>query len=695
MVCVHGFGTGSVFMDLVSFHAAHLHDELGVNVAAIVLPVHGARKPNRLSGEQFLGFDLMNSVHGITQAVWDVRRLLTWVRGQTADGVGVFGVSLGGLITALVAALETDLDMALAGVPMIDFPTLISHHAPLHLRLRSIEHHILDGTAQDVHRVVSPLAMPPVAPARCTGDLRGARRPSRDHGTGPSALGALGRARDVLVPRQPRRLPVVGQGLAVRRLDAGLERTGGMSGQEQAGSDLPGGGRPATFNLADLFELVAHEVPDAEAVVVGSRRLTYAELDDRAERLAGHLRSNGVGVDDFVGIQLTNGNEYLEAMLACFKLRVVPVNVNYRYVGAELRHLFVDAGLVAVVYDRSFGEQVGDALEAMADRRVLLEVGAGTDAPRVAGASDYEAALAGAPAVLPDVHRSGDDLYCVYTGGTTGLPKGVIWRHEDIFFAAMGGGDPTHSGQVIDEPAQLAQRVLRPGLVALATPPLMHASAHWLAFSTFFGGGTLVLMPGGHFDAAEAWSLVAAERANILVIVGDAMAGPLLDEVESWAQRDPTPDISSLMAIGSGDALLSPTMKERLAAALPSSMVVDAFGSSETGQLGGSQAADDPFGSPRLRVDDRTAVLDDEGRPVVAGSGVTGRLARRGRVPLRYHGDPARPRRRSSRWAAIGGRCRVTWRRSGPTARSWSSDASRSASTPAGRRSTRKRWRLR
>jgi len=164
VVCIHGFGTGSVFMDLFSFHAAHLHDELGVNVAAIVLPVHGARKPNRLSGEEFLGFELMNSLHGLTQSVWDVRRLISWVRQQDPTGVGIYGVSLGGLIASLVAAFEADLDLALAGIPMIDFPGLIRHHAPLHLQMRSIEHNILDGTAQDVHRVVSPLSMPTVVP---------------------------------------------------------------------------------------------------------------------------------------------------------------------------------------------------------------------------------------------------------------------------------------------------------------------------------------------------------------------------------------------------------------------------------------------------------------------------------------------------------------------------------------------------
>lgn len=164
VVCVHGFATGTPFMDLVSFRAAHLHDHLGVNVAAIVLPVHGARRPSRLSGEEFLSFELMNSVHGLTQALWDVRRLLTWVRRQDPQGVGVFGVSLGGMVTALVSAFETELDMVLAGIPVVDYPGLFEHHAPRHLHMRSIEHNILNGTAQDVHRVVSPLAMPTVTP---------------------------------------------------------------------------------------------------------------------------------------------------------------------------------------------------------------------------------------------------------------------------------------------------------------------------------------------------------------------------------------------------------------------------------------------------------------------------------------------------------------------------------------------------
>ena len=164
VVCVHGLGTGSTFMDLISFRATHLHQRLGVNVAAIVLPAHGARRPARFSGDEFLGFEFMKSVHGLTQSLWDVRRLLTWVRQQDPDGVGVFGVSLGGLVTSLVAAFEPDLAMTMAGIPIVDYPGLIEHHAPRHLQMRSIEHNILNGTAQAVHRVVSPLALPTVVP---------------------------------------------------------------------------------------------------------------------------------------------------------------------------------------------------------------------------------------------------------------------------------------------------------------------------------------------------------------------------------------------------------------------------------------------------------------------------------------------------------------------------------------------------
>jgi pimeloyl-ACP methyl ester carboxylesterase len=165
LVCIHGFGCGSAFMDMIAFKAAWLHHELGLNVAAIVLPVHGSRRPNRMSGDEFLGYELMNAVHGITQSVWDIRRLLSWVRAQDPVRLGVFGVSLGGLLTAMTAAFESQVDLAMAGIPIVSVPDVMSQHSPRHYVMRSIEHNILDGTAQDVHRVVSPLQLPVAAPA--------------------------------------------------------------------------------------------------------------------------------------------------------------------------------------------------------------------------------------------------------------------------------------------------------------------------------------------------------------------------------------------------------------------------------------------------------------------------------------------------------------------------------------------------
>ncbi len=389
------------------------------------------------------------------------------------------------------------------------------------------------------------------------------------------------------------------------------------------------------FNLADLFESVADSVGGQLAVVAGDRRLTYADLEDRSNRLAHHLARAGVGPGDRVGLQLLNGSEYLEGMLACFKVRAVPVNVNYRYVTTELRYLYEDAGLVGLLFHPDFAPAVRDAITAIPERRVVLEVRGGGGANGIG--DDYDGALAAASPVRDFAERSADDLYCVYTGGTTGMPKGVLWRQEDIFFAAMGGGDPYQLGDHISAPEQLTTRVLRPGMVALPCPPFMHSSAHWLAFSMLFGGGTVVTLPSGRFDPAATWRLVGEEGVNILVVVGDAMVRPLLDELAASPGRYET---GSLVAVGSGGAVLSPSTKARLAELLPGRMVADAFGSSETGHLGARSAATSPSGGPTLQVDEDTQVFDDELQPIVPGSGRLGRLARSGHIPLGYLGDP-------------------------------------------------------
>jgi len=409
------------------------------------------------------------------------------------------------------------------------------------------------------------------------------------------------------------------------------------------------------FNLADLFESVVDRVGDQTAMVSGSRRLSYTELDRRANRLAHHLESAGVGSRDTVGLQLVNGTEYIESMLACFKIRAVPVNVNYRYLGSELEYLYGDAALVGLIAHGRFAPAVEGALHAMPERRFVLQVCEPIGHRPTVG-EDYERALASAPDSRGFPPRRSDDLYCVYTGGTTGMPKGVLWRHDDIFFAAMGGGDPFSSGNHIATPGELVTRLLHPGITALAIPPFMHAAGHWLAFSTLFGGGTVVTTDGGGFDATEVWRLVEAERVNAIAVVGDAMVRPLLDVLAAQPDRY---DLSSLMAVGSGGAVLSPSTKAQLAELLPGRIVADRFGSSETGQVGGEMSPDDPFGPPRLRVDDRTDVLDDDLRPVAPGSGVIGHLARGGHVPIGYLGDPPKSattfvEARGQRWALPG-----------------------------------------
>ena len=406
-----------------------------------------------------------------------------------------------------------------------------------------------------------------------------------------------------------------------------------------------------SFNLADLFEAAVDAAPDREVLVVGERRLTYAGLDERVNRLADHLAAAGVGEGDTVGLHLTNSTEYLEGMFAAFKLRAIPINVNYRYVERELAHLYDDAAISALVYHRQFAPRVA-AVAPTVKALLMVDDGAGPDpAP---GSTDYDAALAAASPGRPATPgRSSDDLYITYTGGTTGLPKGVVWRHEDIFKAAMGGGDLAQSGDYVSGPEELARRIRDQdnGVVALATPPLMHASAHWLACHNLFTGGKVVMAPQGRFDPATIWGLVTAEKVLVLVIVGDAMAKPLLDELEA---NPDSYDTSSLWVVASSGALLSGVNKQRLLDLLPDRMIMDAFGSSETGVLG--PRGQDGAG---FTLNDQTAVLDNDGRRVAPGSGRTGRLARRGHVPLHYLGDEEKSAQTfievdGERWALIG-----------------------------------------
>ncbi|MDQ1458335.1 MAG: 3-oxocholest-4-en-26-oate---CoA ligase [Actinomycetota bacterium] len=396
------------------------------------------------------------------------------------------------------------------------------------------------------------------------------------------------------------------------------------------------------FNLADLLERVADTVPDHLALVCAERRLTYAELDARANRLAHVLAARGVGVGDHVALYLYNSTEYLEGMLAAFKLRAVPINVNYRYVEDELRYLLDDAEAVAVIFHREFASKL-EAIRARLPHLltfIAVDDGIAVDNGKVhPGATvpsdDYERTLAAASPARDFAPRSPDDLYLLYTGGTTGLPKGVMWRHVDLFFGAMAGAGG--GGVPIGTPEEIADRCREARTRCVPICPFMHGTAHWMAFSTLFMGGTVIIPADHHFDPIAVWRLIAREQANYIVIVGDAFARPLLDALSSPEGR--TLDVSRLHVVLSGGAILSPSLKRAFVDRLPALLVVDGYGASETGGQGQSivVAGGDVPTALRFRVGADTQVLGPDLRPV--GVGVVGRLARRGNIPLGYYND--------------------------------------------------------
>ena len=388
------------------------------------------------------------------------------------------------------------------------------------------------------------------------------------------------------------------------------------------------------FNLADLYEIVADAVPDRLALVAGDRRLTYAQLDERANRFAHHLLDHAVEPGDKVAIYSWDRAEWVEAMLGTYKARAVPINVNYRYVADEARYILDNSDAVAVVFERAFAPVVNAIRGDLPKLRHAVVLEDGTDA--ATDAVPYEDALATASPARDFGPRSSDDLYFLYTGGTTGVPKGVMWRSEDIFFAALGGGG---FGQPpITEPEELAARI--PADDARAIPmvnaPMMHGGGQWMAFINFFGGGTVVLNCGRHFDPDRIWRTVERERCNSVMVVGDAMGRPL---AEALAAPGATYDTSAVIVVGSGGAILSPAVKDQLRAQLPNAVVMDSFGASETGASGTVFDTDGPAAGPRFTMGKFMTVLDDELRPVEPGSGVVGRLARRGHIPLGYYKD--------------------------------------------------------
>lgn len=400
------------------------------------------------------------------------------------------------------------------------------------------------------------------------------------------------------------------------------------------------------FNVADLFECVVDSVGDRMALSCGGEHLTFRALDERANRLAHGLAGLGVGVGDHVACYLHTAPEFLETMLACFKLRAAPFNVNDRYVADELVEVAVDADAVAVVHHPDLSAGVAAARDRIPTLRATLEVGA-----------DYEALVASGRPVRDFGPRSGDDRYILYTGGTTGRPKGVVWRQEDIFFAALGGGNA--GGPPIAAPAEIGERAitntaqrlgpfLPPGdpgpeqFVALALGPLAHASGQWSALGTILGGGRAVLNPDRHLDLGRVLDLVEREQVTMLNLVGDASGRPLLHELRAHPGAH---DLSCLRLLGSGGSLLSAEVKHGLLEAIPSVLtIMEAIGSSEAPvqAIALVGTTDPPSQSLHFAGRDQTMVVDEQLRRVEPGSGVVGRLATTGRTPLGYYKDPSK-----------------------------------------------------
>ncbi|TAM80776.1 MAG: acyl-CoA synthetase [Jatrophihabitans sp.] len=383
------------------------------------------------------------------------------------------------------------------------------------------------------------------------------------------------------------------------------------------------------YNIADLFEHAVDKFPDRKALACGDELRSFAELEARANRLAHHLAARGVGTGSHVGMCLRNSVEAIETMLAVYKLRAVLINVNFRYTAREMRYVLENADVVAVVYESRFAPQVQEAAAGLALITHLLEVG---------GGAHYEAALAAASPERDFGERSGDDLYILYTGGTTGMPKGVMWRHEDVW-RTLGGGINFVTGEPLpDEWAQSGMGELTGGLTRLCLAPLIHGNAQWAALMALFSGDPVVLLT--HFDPHDAWRAIERHKVNVVVLIGDAMARPIIE-----AYVDKQYDASSVFAISSSAALFSQSVKNQVLEALPNAVLTDSLGSSETGFMGmGMITKDAPpaGGGPRITLNADSIVIDEDDRPIPPGDERIGRLARGGHIPLGYYKDEER-----------------------------------------------------
>jgi len=391
------------------------------------------------------------------------------------------------------------------------------------------------------------------------------------------------------------------------------------------------------LNIADLAEHAIDAVPDRVALICGDEQITYAELEEKANRFAHYLIDRGVKKDDKVGLYCRNRIEIVIAMLGIVKAGAILVNVNYRYVEAELRYLFENSDMVALVHERQYADRVANVLPETPDVTTVIVVDDGSDGDYTRyGGVEFNDALAHGSPERDFADRSPDDIYLLYTGGTTGFPKGVMWRHEDIYRVLLGGTDFATGQFVADEYDHAKQAAASPPMIRFPIPPMIHGATQSATWMALFAGQTVVLAT--EFDAESVWDAIEKHKVNLLFFTGDAMGRPLLDALETTTAKR---DLSSLFLLASTAALFSPSLKERFLELLPNRIITDSIGSSETGFGGTSIAAkgQTQAGGPRVSIDKNTTVLDDDGNEVTPGSGVRGILAKRGNIPVGYYKD--------------------------------------------------------
>lgn len=387
------------------------------------------------------------------------------------------------------------------------------------------------------------------------------------------------------------------------------------------------------LNIADLVEHAIDLVPDRIALVSGDREITYAQMEDRTNRLAHYLQKQGVKPGDKVGVYSRNGIEAIESMVAVFKIRAVVVNVNYRYIENELQYIFENSDMVALVHEARYSDKVAAVLPTCPLLKTIVVIDGDE------GQVSYEDALESSSPERDFEERTKDDIYMLYTGGTTGSPKGVMWTHEDIW-RVLGGGINFMTGEYVENEWDMAKLgAENPPMTRMPIPPMIHGGAQWATFQSLFGGGKTVLHPD--FEGHAMWQQVDKYGVNLIFITGDAMARPMLDALIEGGPDGKPYDLTSLFLIASSAALFSPSIKEQLLELLPNRMITDSIGSSETGFGGLSVVAKgaEHTGGPRVKIDASTIVLGEDGRPVEAGSGVKGLLARSGHIPVGYYKD--------------------------------------------------------